>query len=282
MKRNKPSATARIIARSMVIQNDSADLYRMFCNEFSGGRDYLLSIAESGWFRSAVFFLESKIIPGIFRHYLMRKKFIEKTIQKLLEEDYRQIVFLGAGFDALPLKLAALKRPLKIMELDYPSTQQVKTRALRRRNSPDPVPEYIPCDLQNTPLPVILEGTGFRKDLKTVFVAEGLFMYIDQEDLERLISDTGQVCDAGCILIFTFLECYRNNVPDFRIHSRSVNFWLALKGEKFRWGISRSAMAVFLDKCGYRLLNITDPDNEAGDPAEITPGELICTAQKVF
>ena len=137
MKPDKPSVTARLIARSVVFMTHDPKLGHLvplraaeasvwFLKASSPHGDRLLRLIDRRWFRSLVTLAESLTIPVILLHYIVRKRYLEDVVRDSLGSGTDQVVVLGAGFDTLALRLHQEFPAAVFIEIDHPATQKIK------------------------------------------------------------------------------------------------------------------------------------------------------------
>jgi O-methyltransferase involved in polyketide biosynthesis len=143
MKAGKASATARLIAAASVLCADdpaTADLVSPgaaeWCEAFlstTTGDRWLRASCRSSAARAAWRLLERATHPGIVRHWMMRKRWIESRVRAAIAAGATQVVVLGAGLDPLGVRLAVERPDLRVVEIDQPSTMAVKRSVVSMR-----------------------------------------------------------------------------------------------------------------------------------------------------
>lgn len=190
---------------------------------------------------------------GRIRHFYLRKKEIEKQVRSfLVKENISQIVVLGAGLDTLALRLASEYKNIKFIEIDRQESQFFKKYALSKNNIkiPDNM-ELLSGDLQN-PLSDILRQSKFHDyKAKTLWIAEGLFMFIPQEAVEKLFRQIGVNSAADSKVIFTTLGMEEQGSGFARITQK---FFLKKEKCQFRWVIPYEKVADFLQKLNFMAI----------------------------
>lgn len=294
MKAGRPSSTARLIARSMVLlslESDHEDLVspetagwsRLFLHEFESGRDRLLAWMGRPWFRRLIWMVESWILPGIFQHYALRKKEIRKIVEESLREGFSQIVVLGAGYDTLCLQIRDGSPAIQCIEYDHPATQGVKVKALQKAGVSQDRIKFVPCDLQSLSFRDLQSASTLLWDQPTVIVAEGLLMYFSESAVRSLFDTLSNFFRGKSRIVFTFLEPDVSGRADFQRRSILLRLWLRWKGEVFDWGCSFLTIFDFLDQSGFDGVARFDPsDREADAFLSLSHriGEFICVADR--
>lgn len=299
MRTERPSATAALVARGVALIARDPELAHLvpplagevsaWCLETASPRArQLLRALDHGWFRSAARALEQRVLPGITLHYVLRKRFLEDLARESIEDGARQVVVLGAGYDALALALHLEHPEVIFVEIDHPATQRVKRKALQgRRGLPRPNLHFVPADLSRRTIEGCLAACrGFDPAADTLFIAEGLLMYLAPGEVEALLRGIRNRGGARSRVAFTFMERQPDGRPGFRTASRGVDLWLRLRGEPFRWGVSWEGLPGFLERGGLRLREVAGSETLrhrylAGTRRSLPlpEGEAVCVAE---
>lgn len=291
MHDEKPSATALLIAKSQLllakdplyyrfIDQTRKEYYRKFVEEVTG-TDFSNSFISRYWLK----FVEYISIPGIYLHYALRKKVIEQTSREFLEHSaIEQIVMIAAGFDPLLAILSMQYKHVEFFELDHKATQQPKNKALRKLNKRDNL-TLIPVDLTKESVYNALLNTKFSPHKKTIFIAEGITMYLDEAEIINFFQQVKLgLQNSDSYLIFSYMNKQKSGSIQFESARKLVNYWLHYKKEIFKWGIETDNITNFLVELGFHLVNLFDVDyltrqyltnNEFKD-VKLAKGENIC------
>jgi methyltransferase, putative, TIGR00027 family len=297
MNLDKPSATAYLIARSIILSSHN-ELVRPLipthaveiCARFVACDSRLMSYLL-GWqpFRFLARGLERMTVPGIFLHYILRKRFLEEIARREIERGCRQVVVIGAGFDTLALRLSSDYPMVNFLEIDHPATQRVKVRSRDcppRHNLFFRALDLTRIDEQSNLLPAITR----TQEQRTLFIAEGLLMYLAPQEIDRLLSAIRLQSARGSLLACTLMmKTDEMNRIAFQNSSSLVDFWLRLRGEQFRSGLERRRAADFFSQRGFALDETADHDTLRGlyltTPSlarlPLARGEEICLATRV-
>ncbi len=185
------------------------------------------------------------------QHVVLRKRYIEEVARRSVAEGPLQVLVVGAGYDTLALRLDPDAR---CFEVDQLATQKVKTSVLG-----DHSVTFLPIDLATESLEKGLgEVAGYDSRARTLFVAEGLLMYLKQKDVARLFRSFRGLGGDGSRVVFSFMETEGDGRIRFRNCTRWVDTWLNLRGEPFEWGIPRAELPRFLEQQGLRLVESAD------------------------
>ncbi|ROU06198.1 class I SAM-dependent methyltransferase [Lysobacter enzymogenes] len=217
--------------------------------------------------------LETLYLPGIGAHYAWRKRRIRRWALRACGDGARQLLVLGAGFDGLSLFLLERIPGLRAFEIERESTVAIKREALRRLGVREPRLGLVAADLSVVAVEALLPDIPrFDPRLPTLVVAEGVLMYLDPPELQRLLRGLAQTL-PGAGLIATAMAPAAAGAPGFARQRSWVRRWLQRAGEPFRWAQTRDGLAATLAAASVRLERIADPD-EAADP-DPSPGEWL-------
>ena len=113
----------------------------------------------------------------------VRTRFTDDHVLKAVAEGAVQVVNLGAGFDTRGYRFRNELSKTRIYEIDYGPTQEYKRRRLTEVAGPPASNlRYVPIDFTREQIAdVFLERAGYRRDSKTVFIWEGVTMYLPRE-----------------------------------------------------------------------------------------------------
>lgn len=258
----------------------SVRLVSFFLRELGRIEILLAALLRCSSVRKALFFIESLILPGLSVHYALRKRKIYQLVNDVLRNGAQQLVILGAGFDPLPFLLRDRHPGVNFFEIDVEATQRFKRQALWRNEVRCDRIGFLACDLGRFSHADLKNLSEYDPAKPTLFVAEGLLMYFQFEAVERLLQEVRRSVIGVPEIIFTFLEPDGSGNGNFTVQNRWVRCWLALKQERFRWGVPASRIAEILQKAGYRTLSVFDPDESSLPVAPSRSlGEFICHAR---
>lgn len=299
MKENTPSATAIVVAKNValiaatpslahLVRPDAAELTGLFLQAYRRRGGTFLRRARRPWFQYLFRCYERCTIPGLALHQALRKRHIERIVSASLAEGFEQVVVLGGGLDTLALRLHKEYPEVRFLELDHPSTQAVKREMIERRQLAADNLRLNPVDLAVQPLHDFLAANpDYEPHRRTIFLSEGVLMYFAAEEVDRLFAALRQQKAPAVRFLFTFMELDWQGRPAFRNATWLVRLWLGLKKEPFRWGVSRAAIADFVEARGFIVKElVTDETFRRADLGGdlkrriLAEGEILCVADK--
>lgn len=275
MRNDRASATAEIIAAStLLLARDpataglvapgAAELCAALLGQ--GGRARALRWAAGRpWTRPLWRLVERATHPGITRHYWLRKRWIEARVQAALAGGARRVLVLGAGLDTLALRLANVRPDVAWVEVDHPATQSAKRKALLRAGVAVPTAlRFVAADLARDAGGWPRE-VGVEPGAAVIVILEGLLMYLDRGDVERLLVDQLPGIAGGPLtIVFSYMAEWPDGRGGFRPASPLVDAWLAAQREPFRWFQSPETLPGWMSRLGYSVVAHASPPFDAG------------------
>lgn len=277
MKPSQPSNTALIVAAGLQLVQSAPATVCVLPDEAIRRGAALMRVAHprmarllrQSWFGALCRALERATLTGITLHFALRKRILREHARAAVADGCRQVVVLGAGLDTLCIELLAEHPQLSCIEIDHPATQRVKRHATWDTGQGV---HYIGADLAQQPLAALLAASkAFRSDVRTLFVAEGLLMYVPLAPVAALFAQMAASA-PDCRVAFTWLEPQADGQPNFRLRSRLVDFWLKLRGEPFLSGMPRAGLDAFLGAAGFVLDGVSDSVDLLGPGARAALG----------
>jgi methyltransferase (TIGR00027 family) len=295
MNKNKPSNTAIIVARNIAFVAAGAKTAHLVNGETARSNEALLNevsrfseIARKRWFQRIFRSYEFLTIRGLALHQALRKLHIERIVRTSLAEGFEQIVILGGGLDTLALRLHREFPDVNFLELDHPATQNLKRETIRKLGLRRSNLNFLTIDFTEAALAASLtECPDYFPKAKTVFVCEGVLMYLSEPEVKRIFSCLKNQPAADLKFIFTFMEPDKAGRTNFRDASFVVRLWLKWKNEPFKWGLDKICLSNFLTSQSFELKVLVTQKtfrrtylSEKGLSDEfIAKGENLCVCQ---
>jgi methyltransferase (TIGR00027 family) len=127
-----------------------------------------------------------------------RTRFVDTQVVAAIAAGLRQVVLCGAGYDDRALRF---RTPgVRFIELDHPATQEDKARLFCDLGEGPPGVTLAPVDFRTDDLGAVLEQAGHVATEPSLFVAEGLLVYLDQSTCTRLLAALAGRAAAGSVL----------------------------------------------------------------------------------
>jgi len=255
VRADRPSSTARLIAAATVFLSRD----RRFAHLVPAGAPeicarcltpFWINATRMRWLPWAV---ERATIPGLMLHFMLRKRWIEEAVRGALDRGCRQVVILGAGFDTLAARLAPQFPAVQFIEVDHPATQAPKRAAVQRANL-----QFVAADLARISLAQALGASAHKGGEPSVFILEGLLMYLTADQVSALFAAIAGLQPASGEVVFTTMEPAPNGRSAFHNATWVERALLALWKEPVRWAVSRNDLAALLAGWGLKLREVAD------------------------
>jgi methyltransferase (TIGR00027 family) len=213
-------------------------------------RRYRLCLKNS--FLRAVWIWSVRKDPGGTRaEGVARTRYIDDYSQARISGGVEQVVILGAGFDSRAYRLQAFSK-VKVFEVDHPNTQKTKVARLRgvMRELPGWV-TFVPVDFEKDKLDEKLLSAGYRRDLKTLFIWEGVTPYLTAESVDRTLSLVVANSSRGSLIIFDYLHASAA-APNSKVRwAKALQRRCERHGEPIRFGVEGAEIEAFLVARGF-------------------------------
>ena len=246
-----------------------------------------IKISKNKFFHNLIWLIERLLLPGIILHYVLRKRYIEEAVFNIMQKgEVSQIVILAAGFDSLAYRLSKKFSQVHFIEVDHPATQEIKKQVLKEIGLESSNVFFLSIDFFKDKLEAKLLATEyFNPRLDTLFIAEGITMYLDEDQIAQLFNFVSSH-PSPTQFIFTFMERQKDGTIDFKRTHSLVNLWLNLKREKFKWGISQEGIPNFLKNNKFSLEELASSNtlrtkyiSKLLHKEPLAEGECICVAK---
>lgn len=237
MKEGKPSRTAAVVAAlrgygkylASPLCEAGRDPYGLaFAGQPYTGLDALL--AASPRLRRLCFGSSTAFLSYATATHVLRTVAIDGAVQSFYRSRGRQVVILGAGFDARALRLHAAMPAVRWVEVDAPASQAAKRDALNRvgdegRGDEGPDIRFVAHNFEmetGEQLKAKLCDAGLDLAQPLLTVAEGLLMYLSDAAAESTFSLLYDISAPGSGVVFS-------HIPPSGLSTLSpwsVNFWM--------------------------------------------------------
>lgn len=286
MNKKQSSATAEGIALVRAIEAERPESERIcydpIARSLVNGISFTLSklVIDSG--------IYARISRGAMEYITVREGYIDDFLQASLDEGLNQVVILGAGFDTRAYRAAGIEKT-RVFEIDHPATQAVKLKRIRKVIHPLPNNvTFIPIDFNTQTLGERLRAGGYCERNKTLFIWQGVTMYLTPEGVDHTLAFIANHSGPGSTVIFDYFynETLHNSDRNEMKHTDRI---LQATGERLRFGIDQDQTEPFLAQCGFcDIHNVTSEDLKqlyfTGPNAgrKILPGCAIVSARVKF
>ena len=175
-----------------------------------------------------------------------RVRWHDGIVVDALDEGVDQVVIVGAGYDSRAWRLA---RPgVRFFELDHPLTQ-----ADKRARAPGAGPTFVSADLAVESGGGALVAAGLDPARPSVFVLEGLTMYLTEDAVRRLLAGLASCAAAGSRLSTDFYPHQDGGSARNRRQDLAQRMARSGSGEDLRLTIDRDGARALVESEGWTV-----------------------------
>jgi methyltransferase (TIGR00027 family) len=185
--------------------------------------------------------------PGVRTSVVARTRLIDDVVAERAPA-VSQVVVLGAGFDTRPYRVPALAGPA-VFEVDHPDTQRRKRAVLDRAGARVRGVRFVATDFNLGELEGALAEAGYRPDVPSLLVWEGVTNYLDAAAVDAGL----RWCAAttpGSVLVFTYVDRGVLDHPERYAGADRLHSTLRRAGEELTFGMAPAAMGPYLAGLG--------------------------------
>ena len=184
---------------------------------------------------------------------VVRTRAIDDMVTEAVRDGACQLVLLGAGFDSRAYRLQEAAKT-RVFEVDHPATQQEKRARLSSvATSRSANVQFVPVDFEKDDLEARLIEAGFRREVPTVVVWEGVISYLTKPAVHKTLSLLARLLASGSQLIFTYMDQAALDGTKAFQGAMRWKAWVRMSGEPFIFGFDPDSLAGTLRPFGFLL-----------------------------
>jgi methyltransferase (TIGR00027 family) len=189
-------------------------------------------------------------LNGSMNRYLRgRTAFFDRAVIDSLGRGVTQVVCVGAGYDGRSLRYA--KPGVRWWEVDHPATQADKMARLEKLGVDTAHVTFVGLDLRNGGLGPALASRGLSPDAPSLFLCEGVAVYLEAAVLESLLRELRTVATDGTRIAMSAATTASS--VDHAVRRRKFQRAVAAMGEPVRNSLTGAQMTQLLGDTGWRL-----------------------------
>jgi methyltransferase (TIGR00027 family) len=191
-----------------------------------------------------------------------RTRFFDDQVLAAVRAGMPQVVICGAGYDDRALRF---RTPgVRFFELDHPATQADKARRLQDMGADLADVVLAPADFRDDDAAAVMAAAGHDASRPTLFLCEGLLIYLDQAVIGRLLAGLRSRAAEGASLAAS-LAMHPDGLDSGRV-VRELNAGRRL-GDTEPWLTVLPApdWMRLLASAGWRVGHQSDPRDGSGD-----------------
>lgn len=226
--------------------------------------------------------------PGAYEYVMARTIHMDALFVQALEQCWPQIVILGAGYDSRSYRFKQKIGKTRIFEVDAYGSQQHKRRCMHRAQLDWPSQTAFVCvDLAHQDLAPKLEEAGYDPGRQTLFLLEGLVMYLPEPQVKYLLCFMQQNRSAGTTIAFDYIFRSVVNGTSTAYGAREQYEIVRNVGEPLQFGLEYDEMNDWLASEDYKVESHYTPDDFENTYLKDSQGELVgkmfrCTGNVVI
>jgi methyltransferase (TIGR00027 family) len=169
-------------------------------------------------------------------------------------------VILGAGFDCRPYRIREIAQS-RVFEADHPATQATKKQIVSRRlRTLSSHVTYVPIDFTAGPLDAVMQASGYRSDVRTFFVCEGVTHYLPADTIDAVFRYVGRSA-PGSQLVFTYI--HRGMLDGSARFAGADNTLATVRraGEPYTFGFEPAELSQYLATRNLALVEDVSADS---------------------
>jgi len=144
------------------------------------------------------------VSAGHTRQVALRTRAIDDAVRRGLGRGARQLVLVGAGLDGRAYRLAGLEDAVTF-ELDHPATQSYKRARAAKLVPKAQEVRYAALDFERASLETVLAGAGHARGVPSVFVWEGVTVYLTREAAGEALRAMAACSAPSSTLVLTYI-----------------------------------------------------------------------------
>jgi len=188
----------------------------------------------------------------MFGYLAARTEFFDRVVVGSLQRGVTQVVIAAAGYDGRAPRYA--KPGVRWFEVDHPATQADKIERLARLGLPAPQITFVAVDFAVDDVATRLAAADHRAETPTLFLCEGVAVYLEMAVLERLLRALRSGAAAGSRLAISL------SVASLAGRRQRFQAGVAALGEPVRTVLTAEAAGELLAATGWCAAGDAAPD----------------------
>ncbi|MCQ4041492.1 class I SAM-dependent methyltransferase [Streptantibioticus rubrisoli] len=245
------SRTAQWTAAARALESERAD--RIFDDP------YARTVAGDTGFDLLERYRGSAVVPFV----LVRTRYMDDAVTATVRErGIRQVVLVAAGMDMRAVRLS-WPPGVTLYEMDRPALLDAKAALLADHPSAPTAVGH--CDRRTVPVDLAagwqdqLLAEGFVPGQPTLWVAEGLFFFLPEDVVRRLLTGLRELSAPGSVLIGDMTSRATLTNPLAR------GFLRVLEDDGNPWLFGTDGPEEFLSSCGWAVNDLKQPGEDGAD-----------------
>jgi len=179
---------------------------------------------------------------------VVRKIMIYNEILKSINNSFQQICILGGGYDITSIMLSQKYPHITFFEMDKGATQKRKIEIMESifPFKTDNM-HFVECDLIFDDISNVLSSSGFCFDKKTLVIAEGLTMYLQESIINKTLKTLANILTIDSKLILSIIP----NAENTGFVNTILNRMLKSSQENYNFFLHYDNVQKFMNENGF-------------------------------
>jgi methyltransferase (TIGR00027 family) len=186
-----------------------------------------------------------------------RTAFFDRVVVSSIDRGVAQVVIGGAGYDGRAFRYA--KPGVRWFEVDHPATQADKLDRIARLGLATSEVCFIPADFTADPVAESLLAAGLDPGRPALFLFEGVAVYLERQENERVLAELREVTPVGSPLAISVSVGSATSQTRASFQQR-----VAEMGEPARTVLTFGQAADLLSAAGWKIREPSDRQRSAG------------------
>ena len=195
-----------------------------------------------------------------------RTRFVDEEVVAAIAAGLRQIVICGAGYDDRALRFRTAG--VRFFELDHPATQDDKARLLRQAGAGTGDVTLAEIDFRTDDVGAVLDQAGHDPDRPTLFVCEGLLVYLDRDTCHRLLAGLAARAADGSVLAVS-IATHADGLDSAEVVATANLRRRAADAEPWQTILPAAEHLALIESAGWRITTI---EQSPVAPVTVTDG----------
>jgi methyltransferase (TIGR00027 family) len=252
--RSGPSRTAERVAAFRAAESMLPEDQRVCCDPYAirfTDPDRLLQLTE----------YTDDHFPGLRNYVVVRSRHFDDVITLAAKTGLLQLVILGAGYDTRAYRIKEFEGRVRVFELDHPDTLEIKKEKISEifGGLPEDV-VYVPVDLETQEWGRRLLEAGYSPEKKTLFVMEGVIMYLSPPAIDAILSFVVNNSGKNSAVLFDYPAETVDTDSSSREMREDLGRHTSRQGEPILFSMPKEGMVAFLRARGFSRLRVVTGD----------------------
>jgi methyltransferase (TIGR00027 family) len=199
----------------------------------------------------------AELLPSLVRrpHIIARTRFIDAQVLAAVTGTIPQVVLCAAGYDDRAVRFWS--PGVRFFDVDHPAVHADKGARLRAIADVPGSLVPVPADLRSDDIARALDSADHDAARPSLFVCEGLLVYLHQTAIERLLAGLRSSAAAGSVLAAS-LAVHPEGLHSGRVTAAANARPRPAGGEPWRTILPESGWLRLLAATGWRASSLVD------------------------